>query len=356
MPGPTKRKEKKPKETKFELVKRGPENPLSWIGKKYKRVPESEVRRYKGSSKRKSTSTKLEKDYQKEAFIDKRVKAVRKKGVKTSKERLEKIFSRQFEGRYQRKGHTGYQTGGTVNTGRENLLEEVGRIDAERMDPNRRAEKRRVVGELNRGFATGGGVGTSKEDKRRKRRSLAYEKARARKPSGRLNADDIKRALGRTPGVGSFTKRRKELSGGAFKKIGEMMKKLKESRKKLGPHQEAKHPKLRHMLDQPRKKKSVSPHKKQTMLEKLMAGAGKAGKMKPRSPIKKQRGGSMGVGAPEQPRNPFMNRGRISGSLGGGMNPMGRSPDPTVRSVTGYDGGGKVAGRLATRGYGKARR
>ena len=38
-----------------------------------------------------------------------------------------------------------------ANTGRMNLLEEVGRIDAERMNPNRRAEKRRVVGELNRG-------------------------------------------------------------------------------------------------------------------------------------------------------------------------------------------------------------
>ena len=88
------------------------------------------------------------------------------------------------------------------------------------------------------------------------------------------------------------------------------------------------------MLDQPRKKKAVSPHREQTKLEKLMAGAGKAGRMQPRSPIKKQRGGSMG----------------------GGMNPMGWSPDPTVRSVTGYDGGGKVAGRLATRGYGKARR
>lgn len=38
--------------------------------------------------------------------------------------------------------------------------------------------------------------------------------------------------------------------------------------------------------------------------------------------------------------NPFMNRNRISGSLGGGMNPRGRSPDPTARSITGYQGGG----------------
>jgi len=213
-----------------------------------------------------------------------------------------------------------------ANTGRMNLLEEEGRIDAERMDPNRRAEKRRVIGELNRGFAKGG---APKKQTKQTRQESAYAKARKRKPSGRLNVDDLKRA-----GIGSFTKRRKILSTGAFKKAAEMMKKLKESRKKLGPHQEAKHPKLRKMLDQPRKKKAVSPHREQTKLEKLMAGAGKAGRMQPRSPIKKQRGGS----------------------IGGGMNPMGWSPDPTVRSVTGYDGGGKVAGRLATRGYGKARR
>ena len=46
-----------------------------------------------------------------------------------------------------------------ANTGRENLLEEVGRIDAEKSNPNRRAEKRRVVGELNKGYKTGGRVG-----------------------------------------------------------------------------------------------------------------------------------------------------------------------------------------------------
>ena len=44
------------------------------------------------------------------------------------------------------------------NTGRMNLLEEVGRIDAEKMNPNRRAEKRRVVSELNKGYKYGGRV------------------------------------------------------------------------------------------------------------------------------------------------------------------------------------------------------
>ena len=50
------------------------------------------------------------------------------------------------------------QGGGMANTGRTNLLEEVGRIDAEHMNPNRRAEKSRVIGELNRGYKKGGGV------------------------------------------------------------------------------------------------------------------------------------------------------------------------------------------------------
>ena len=39
-----------------------------------------------------------------------------------------------------------------ANTGRMNLLEEVGRIDAEKSNRNRRAEKKRVVGELNKGY------------------------------------------------------------------------------------------------------------------------------------------------------------------------------------------------------------
>jgi len=40
--------------------------------------------------------------------------------------------------------------------GKANLLEEVGRIDAEKMNPNRRAEKKRVIRELNKGYKGGG--------------------------------------------------------------------------------------------------------------------------------------------------------------------------------------------------------
>ena len=67
-------------------------------------------------------------------------------------------------------GKVGMKKGGAVKrqTGgpaRRNLLEEVGRIDAERMNPNRRAEKRRVIGELNRGYKKGGATKKSKGGK-----------------------------------------------------------------------------------------------------------------------------------------------------------------------------------------------
>ena len=44
----------------------------------------------------------------------------------------------------------GYNIGG-----RANLLEEMGRLDAERMHPYRRAEKHRVIGEVNKGYKHG---------------------------------------------------------------------------------------------------------------------------------------------------------------------------------------------------------
>ena len=56
----------------------------------------------------------------------------------------------------------GYKKGGRIkaahgyNTGRENLLEEVGRVEGERSNPNRRAELSRIHGELNRGLRGGG--------------------------------------------------------------------------------------------------------------------------------------------------------------------------------------------------------
>jgi len=43
--------------------------------------------------------------------------------------------------------------------GRTNLLEQLGRVEAEPSNPNRRAEISRVHGELNKGYKTGGRVG-----------------------------------------------------------------------------------------------------------------------------------------------------------------------------------------------------
>jgi len=68
-------------------------------------------------------------------------------------------------------GKVGMKKGGAIkrrgggSIGRRNLLEEVGRIDAERRNPNRRAEKRRVIGELNRGYKKGGVAKKSKGGK-----------------------------------------------------------------------------------------------------------------------------------------------------------------------------------------------
>ena len=45
--------------------------------------------------------------------------------------------------------------------GRTDLLEELGRVEGERSNPNRRAEISRVHGELNRGYAKGGRAGFS---------------------------------------------------------------------------------------------------------------------------------------------------------------------------------------------------
>ena len=56
----------------------------------------------------------------------------------------------------------GVKTGGRVGLadgGRTNLLEELGRVEAEPSNANRRAEISRVHGELNKGYKTGGRVG-----------------------------------------------------------------------------------------------------------------------------------------------------------------------------------------------------
>ena len=58
-----------------------------------------------------------------------------------------------------------YRHGGRTKKfggGRTNLLEQLGRVEAEPSNPNRRAEISRVHGELNRGYAEGGRIGFKK--------------------------------------------------------------------------------------------------------------------------------------------------------------------------------------------------
>ena len=57
---------------------------------------------------------------------------------------------------YKKGGRTKAQFG--YNSGRTNLLEEVGRVEAEPTNRNRRAEIGRLHGELNRGYKKGGSV------------------------------------------------------------------------------------------------------------------------------------------------------------------------------------------------------
>ena len=54
-------------------------------------------------------------------------------------------------------GRAGFQHGG-----RTNLLEELGRVEGESSNRNRRAEVSRIHGELNRGYKHGGSVGAAK--------------------------------------------------------------------------------------------------------------------------------------------------------------------------------------------------
>ena len=61
---------------------------------------------------------------------------------------LEKLRKKKAKG-----GRAGFQHGG-----RTNLLEELGRVEAEPSNRNRRAEISRVHGELNRGYKSGGAV------------------------------------------------------------------------------------------------------------------------------------------------------------------------------------------------------
>ena len=96
-------------------------------------------------------------------WIKKNRKTIRKEvyspeGKKKTKDMLDKLKkkypdSQMFGPGKAAGGRAGYQSGG-----RTRLLEELGRVEAEPSNRNRRAEISRVHGELNRGYKSGGAV------------------------------------------------------------------------------------------------------------------------------------------------------------------------------------------------------
>ena len=87
------------------------------------------------------------------------------------------IKGRSKRANYRHGGRTGKFGGG-----RTNLLEQLGRVEGERSNPNRRAEISRVHGELNRGYKDGGRIGLKEgTDKRWMQKVSASIKKRGTK-------------------------------------------------------------------------------------------------------------------------------------------------------------------------------
>ena len=97
------------------------------------------ARRGKESTKKQSFKDRRDESYGKwgKRSNQKINKAIRRKGSKPG--------SLEY---WQHSVQTPKRKGGRVNTSRENRLEELGRVDAEKSNKNRRAEKRRIVREL----------------------------------------------------------------------------------------------------------------------------------------------------------------------------------------------------------------
>jgi hypothetical protein len=91
-------------------------------------------------------------------WIKKNRKTIRKEIYSPEGKKKTQDLTKKLQEGLKRPGHA---TGGRAKHnigGRANLLEEMGRLDAERMNPNRRAEKHRVIRELNKGYKSGGAV------------------------------------------------------------------------------------------------------------------------------------------------------------------------------------------------------
>jgi len=134
------------------------------------------------------------------------------------------------------------QPGGRIGKfggGRTNLLEELGRVEAEPSNRNRRAEISRVHGELNRGYKTGGRVGLKHGKQVKKNgpvRPIDIPWSKPENPVSSKKAKGGRAGLkhGKTPGhylvhgYGSTykPKRTKKAAGMIVKSIPKLLKKL----------------------------------------------------------------------------------------------------------------------------------
>ena len=155
----------------------------------------------------------------------------------------------------------------------------------------------------------------------------AYKLARDRKPSGRLNVDDVERALGA---------------------INDTTRKAKKAMTSDEAYSGSKFLARRRKLDK-------KPAYRAKNAYKLARDRKTSGRLNLDD-----------IERATSSKKPDITKRAMGGSMGGGMNPMGRSPDPTVQSVTGYNPnrpnmrkkGGEIkrrGGGIAKRGMGKAK-
>ena len=94
-----------------------------------------------------------------------------------------------------------------MRRGRENLFEELGRVEGERSNKNRRAEVSRIHGELNKGYKSGNLVESAKKSV-----SKWKEKQKADKTINKKAVDALQKHI-QTKNVKRLT-----TTGGAYKK------------------------------------------------------------------------------------------------------------------------------------------
>ena len=120
---------------------------------------------------------------------------------------------------------------GKFGGGRTDLLEELGRVEGERSNPNRRAEISRVHSELNRGYAKGGRAGKYQEAYREPQQKKSELQDFSRKRKG-LNKGGKPWGTGPKPGTHEFMMheihkpRKKKALGGIAKNIPKLLKRL----------------------------------------------------------------------------------------------------------------------------------